>query len=106
MQIKQKVKLKKGIKEHERDIRLNKNNAAISQFHQKTNIKIDFVSPPKLASYINKNITLKRVEILRCGEACNAWKHAGIETSWLRANIMSRREKEEEEGRFPQQFGS
>ena len=35
---KTKCKIKKRIKEHEKDIRLNKNNTAIAQLHQKTNI--------------------------------------------------------------------
>ena len=39
----------------ERDIRLNKNNAAIVQLHQKANIKINFKT-----SSINEDITLKR----------------------------------------------
>ena len=55
-----KHKIKKRIKQHERDIRLNKNKTAIVHLHQKTNIKINFENSPKLASYVNKNITLKK----------------------------------------------
>ena len=83
IQAKQNLKLKKEL-EHERDVRLNKNNAKIAQLHQKTSIKIDFENPQKI-SLLRKqkhNIKKEAVEILNCRESCKALEHAGIKASW------------------------
>ena len=96
---KQNVKLKKRISEHERDIRLNKDNTAIAQINQRENIKIDFKTPPKIANYVNENLALKKeaIEILSCEGACNAREHALIERSWL--HVLRRKDERRKEWR-------
>ena len=72
------------MEEHERDIRLFKDNTALAQLNKKVEIDIDFQNSKRLANYVKQSCTLYRetIEIKTHNDACNTRQHAQ-EEGWI-----------------------
>ena len=91
------------MEEHERDIRLFKDNTALAQLNKKIEIDIDFQNPKKLANYTDQNWALYReaIKIKTNKDACNTRQHAHVDEGWIHmvCEQDARRERRGGEGR-------
>ena len=73
------------MEEHERDIRLFKDNMALAQLNKKIEIDIDFQNPKKLANYTDQSCALyhEAIKIKTHTDACNSRQHTHVDEGWM-----------------------
>ena len=90
------------MEEHERDIRLFKDNTALAQLNKKTEIDIDFQNPKKLTNYTNQScahypeaIEIKTKRMHAIQDSMPTWMKDKY--AWCVRKMHGRREDEKRE---------